>query len=154
MGLFPRMARLRGDRQGAAAVEFAILVPMLLLILGGAFDVTRFVWFQSDIAQALRSGMQYAMSRPSDVAGISGTIAGSTALSRDPTRWEHPTPDCGCSTSPSAMPTTWAACSTTPCTGQRRYIRMTASYTNRPLVARMVGLLPEESSYTVYLRTQ
>lgn len=144
----------RDDRRAATAVEFAILAPILLLILGGAFDVTRFIWFQSDISQALRAGMQFAISNPTDTTGISGVVNNSTGLSAQTTRWSHPTPDCGCSTSASVMPSSWAACSATPCTSQRRYMRLQASYTNTPVVARMVGLIPASSSYTVFLRLQ
>ncbi len=142
-------------RRGAIAVEFAIIAPVLLLILGGAFDAARFIWYQTDLLQALRAGVQYAVGDSTNVSRISDVVRSATSLSAS-ARFTHPLPDCGCvsMTDATRIPTTWAACASTPCAGQRRYMRFTASFSYTPLIGSMIGLLPPSASYTTYLRLQ
>jgi Flp pilus assembly protein TadG len=143
------------SRRGAVAVEFALVAPILLLILGGAFDAARFVWYQTDLLQALRAGVQYAVGDSANLTQISNVVRASTRLSQS-NSFTHPTPDCGCvpMTDATNLPATWSACASTPCTSQRKYMRLTASFAYTPLVGRMVGLLPGTASYTTYLRLQ
>ena len=150
-----RLKSNSGNRRGAIAVEFALLAPILLLIFGGAFDASRFIWYQSDILQALRAGVQYAMTDATNTTQITAAVNGSTGLSSS-TNWTMPTPDCGCTamTDATNLPTTWSACVSTPCTSLRKYLRLQASYNYTPLIGRMVGLLPPRAAYTTYLRLQ
>ena len=48
------------DRRGVTAVEFAILAPAFLLILGGIADVGLMTWTQLGIEHAVQSGARCA----------------------------------------------------------------------------------------------
>ena len=61
----------RSDRQsGQEAVEFAILLPVLILIVFGVLDLGRAFHAAIVITNAARVGARYAMEYPSDTAGI------------------------------------------------------------------------------------
>ena len=56
-----RPARLRGDAEsGAVAVEFALLLPMLLLVLFGIIDFGRAWNMQITLSHAAREGVRLA----------------------------------------------------------------------------------------------
>jgi Flp pilus assembly protein TadG len=57
-----RISLLR-DREGSAAVEFAIAVPIMLLLLFGVFDFGRMMWLTSSVKHAATEGVRYAMVR-------------------------------------------------------------------------------------------
>ena len=62
MRLIPRKNRIfRGGRlqEGAAAVEFALCLIPLLLILGGIIDFGQFWYMQSVLGAASREGARY-----------------------------------------------------------------------------------------------
>jgi len=80
-----------GDR-GQSLVEFALLLPLMLLIITGLFDVARAVWQENTLAYAAREGTRYAI-----VHGSEGTP-----------RVDAATPQCG---TPQADPT---FCTTIP----------------------------------------
>ena len=62
--------RCRGER-GATAVEFALLMPIFLLILAGVFDLGKYYWEQHVLSAAAREGARAAsMSRTADVEGV------------------------------------------------------------------------------------
>ena len=50
----------RGE-QGQSLVEFALIVPLLLLVVLGLFDVARAVWQENTLAFAAREGSRYAI---------------------------------------------------------------------------------------------
>jgi len=51
----------RGDERGQSLVEFALLLPLMLLIITGLFDVARAVWQENTLAYAAREGTRYAI---------------------------------------------------------------------------------------------
>ena len=51
----------RGDERGQSLVEFALLLPIMLLIITGLFDVARAVWQENTLAYAAREGTRYAI---------------------------------------------------------------------------------------------
>ena len=57
MGLLGR--RTRRDR-GQGLAEFAIVLPVFLLIVFGAIDLGRVIWATDDITNAAREGARYA----------------------------------------------------------------------------------------------
>ncbi|MDQ2951926.1 MAG: pilus assembly protein, partial [Chloroflexota bacterium] len=50
----------RGDR-AQALVEFAFVLPILLLVVTGLIDVARAVWAENTLAYAAREGTRYAI---------------------------------------------------------------------------------------------
>ncbi len=51
----------RSDDRGQSLVEFALLLPLMLLIITGLFDLARAVWQENTLAYAAREGTRYAI---------------------------------------------------------------------------------------------
>jgi Flp pilus assembly protein TadG len=73
----------RRGRRGAAAVEFALVLPLALLLLIGAADLGRFAHTRIAVANAARAGAGFASttpftttSRPAWEAGIRQAVRG------------------------------------------------------------------------------
>jgi Flp pilus assembly protein TadG len=49
------------DQRGQSLVEFAFVLPVILLIITGLFDVARAVWQENTLAYAAREGTRYAI---------------------------------------------------------------------------------------------
>jgi len=47
------------DQKGAAAVEFAIVISLLVLILGGIIEFGRVLWYYDALSKATRDGARY-----------------------------------------------------------------------------------------------
>ncbi|MCZ6606037.1 MAG: TadE/TadG family type IV pilus assembly protein [Alphaproteobacteria bacterium] len=58
------LSRLAADRDGVTAVEFAVIMPILLFLTIGLIDISRFVWYQTTLEHAAREGSRYASVRP------------------------------------------------------------------------------------------
>lgn len=55
------MRTARRDDRGQTIVEFALAVPLLLLIIIGILDAARMVWYSNTLAYAAREGTRYAI---------------------------------------------------------------------------------------------
>ncbi len=55
---------------GQELIEFALVVPLLMLILFGVLDLGRAFYASITIANAAREGARYAMFYPGDTVGI------------------------------------------------------------------------------------
>jgi Flp pilus assembly protein TadG len=62
---------LRHDRRAVAAAEFALIVPVLVTLLLGVFEIGNAVHQQLVLQQALRAGGLYALSFPTQTGEIS-----------------------------------------------------------------------------------
>ena len=56
-----RLARWSRDEAAQSLVEFALILPLFLLIVTGLLDVARAVWQQNTLAYAAREGTRYAI---------------------------------------------------------------------------------------------
>jgi Flp pilus assembly protein TadG len=84
--LLSKLARFftdRDDDRGQSLVEFALLLPLMLLIITGLFDVARAVWQENTLAYAAREGTRFAIVHGS--AGIGPLPDGWTVGAADPT---------------------------------------------------------------------
>jgi Flp pilus assembly protein TadG len=81
----------RQRRNGAMAVEFAIVAPVMFLLLFGLFEFTRMVWIQQAVANAAREACREAVlvtttnKNDVDVAArthLQGTIANPSDVNR------------------------------------------------------------------------
>jgi Flp pilus assembly protein TadG len=74
--------RIRQDRRGSAAVEMAIVTPMLLALVFGATDLGNYFLSEHAVLNGVRDGARYASRRyPPNCAAVTndtGTIATAT----------------------------------------------------------------------------
>jgi Flp pilus assembly protein TadG len=49
------------EQRGQSLVEFAVLLPIIILIVTGLFDLARAVWQENTLAYAAREGTRYAI---------------------------------------------------------------------------------------------
>jgi Flp pilus assembly protein TadG len=56
------------DQRGVSAVEFALVVPVLLISLLGVTDIGNAVYKRADMESALRAGVQYFMNGGDELA--------------------------------------------------------------------------------------
>jgi Flp pilus assembly protein TadG len=66
------------NRDGAAAVEFALLAPLLALILAGAVDFGGVVFQRFNLDNSVSSASNFAMNGKASVNGTSGATLAST----------------------------------------------------------------------------
>lgn len=137
------------DTRESTAVEFVLVVPVLLLFLGGIVDFGRAFYYRTELDQALRSGMQYALKAPTDGAGIVSVINQSTSV---PISVLSPAIFCQCLDGTSVSCTSSCPVGQTP---MRNYVRLEATYIWAPMMGNMAGLLPASPLDAVlFVRTQ
>lgn len=106
------LIRLLRDRTGASAAEFALVLPLLLILLLGIIDGGRWMWEYNRIEKATQNAVRYAaVTAPvadgittADFVGIGGLKAGETipaALVPDITCNNS---SCTCSSCPTGLP--------------------------------------------------
>lgn len=62
--------RLAADRDGAVAVEFGLIAPLVFILLVGVIDLGRAFYDEMALLTAARGAVQYARQYPADVAKI------------------------------------------------------------------------------------
>ena len=84
---------LRHDDGAQSMVEFALILPFLLLIITGVFDVGRAVWQENTLAYAAREGTRYAIVHGSgaveEIAGVSAVQFPRTGIQCASTDADH-----------------------------------------------------------------
>jgi Flp pilus assembly protein TadG len=81
MGLSPRLP-LRRPRAGAAAVEFAVVLPLIFLLLVGTWEVARLVQVHAILSNAAREGARVAAQ--GQIINITGTYTQIVVSDTDP----------------------------------------------------------------------
>ena len=72
---------LRPDIRGIAAVEFALLAPILVLLVIGAADISMALFEQMVVTNAAASGAAYASQKGYNSSGIVSAVTSATSLS-------------------------------------------------------------------------
>lgn len=136
----------RGD-SGATIVEFAVTLPILIVIVVGIVDYAQPVNISTKLYSAARAGAQYAIKYPSDAAGIQSAAQSGTSDSAMSVTVNQ---FCTCGSSSATPVFSWGpktqsgTCTsgTLSCaSGQslRYYVSITTSQTYQPLIS-YVGL--------------
>lgn len=119
------IARLWRQQSGASAAEFALVLPILTILLVGAIDVGGMAWTKMQVGAAARAGASYALTNGFDESGVSAAITNATNLT---VTAETPQPTYGC---PDAVTGVTMQADPTPlCTGgvtPGRYVTVGAS---------------------------
>ena len=74
-----RLRTIRGCDAGAVAVEFALVLPVLALLIAGLLDLGNAVNLSTKLDAAARAGAQFAMSYGYDTQGITNAVSLATA---------------------------------------------------------------------------
>jgi len=157
-----------GDRRGVAAVEFALIVPILLLLLGGVVDFGLLMSGKSQLANGVAQGVQYALLTGPNVSAtaVQAVIQnGSTRAGiQAPVTAKVIGPACYCvSGQPAALSTSSASLSPTyTCTGTcpspaaapGAYLIIAASFAYQPLMPFYSQLSNPVVTETVTVRLQ
>lgn len=119
-------------RGGVAAVEFAIIAPVLIMLLGGAVDIGTAVDRSIRLENAARTAAQYVTRAPADSAGAQSaamaTLAGMTGASVTVGAMA-----CRCPATGSAVGGAVVDCGTTCATGMVKSITVTATRPFAPI---------------------
>ena len=73
-------ARLKSDESGLAAVELALVLPFLVLLLAGLVDVSRMVSRNMEVQSAAQAGVDHALRHGWSDSGVRQAIVGATAI--------------------------------------------------------------------------
>ncbi|MHB8884533.1 MAG: TadE/TadG family type IV pilus assembly protein [Methylovirgula sp.] len=91
-----------GDASGTAAIEFALFIPMLFLLLSGTIELGRSMYEAMQVSNAVEAGMLYAAKNGWSSTGISNAVVNSsvvfTAGGSGLTAAPAPSQFCGCPT--------------------------------------------------------
>lgn len=71
-------ARLQRDCAGDAAVEFALLIPFILLLIFGVYEFGRLYWIQNTIQFAAEQTARCVIANPASPAGTAVNISSGT----------------------------------------------------------------------------
>lgn len=131
-----RFRRALRDRHGGAALEFAFLTSVLVLIMLGVVDLGNAAQQTIRLETAARAGAQYALGYPRDRAGIEEQVrtalAGWTDITIAPAVL-----CCVCPTDPSVTCDNESRCSTRT----ERYMTISVTRPFRPLLVRTLTTL-------------
>lgn len=124
---------LRKDRRGVALLEFALILPLLIVLVCGVFDIGRACAEDIDLYQAVRSGGQIALAFPSDPGGIVESSVSAAA----PAGTVVGAPVYACFCAGAAV-----SCSTGTCTtgNIQRYIKISANLPFNALIIPLANL--------------
>jgi len=115
------------ERSGAAAVELALLAPVMILILAGLVDAGRLATRRMQVRAAAQAGADYVLKKGWDQAAVQAAVTSATSL--PVTATPAPTVSTGCVTGLSIVAAAGATCPSGTSTGQFAVIRAQTSFT-------------------------
>lgn len=126
---------MKRSERGGAFIEFAIVVPMLALLLVGIIETGRYMAFGVRLSNAAHAGAQFgALNRinaqnTADIESAACSDAGFTCTTATPAPAQTTPPDT------MLVSTTWPCTSkTSPCPDGSYYVQVSTSATFRPLL--------------------
>lgn len=104
----------RSGRRGTAALEFALALPLFLLLLGGVVDFGMINFYLSALTHAVSAGSEYALLKGNTVTGaaVQTVVQGAVILPANITA-TITAPNGGTSPSPACWPAAWTGASLT-----------------------------------------
>ena len=147
----PASTGLARARSGAAGVEFALLLPALVLLLMGMFDYGALAFQTMQLSAAAHAGADYALRNGWNLTAVQNAVTNATTLasvSATPT----PALSQGCITSGALVITTGSSCPSGGTPGSYAVINAQAPFS--PLIAWSALALPTTITAQAVVRIQ
>jgi hypothetical protein len=148
----------RGSESGTAAIEFALFLPFLLLLLTGIVELGFSAYEAMQVSSGVEAGALYAAKNGWNSASIVNATVGGAALPpglNTLTATPAPTQFCGCPSAAGSISNLGAPpCSTTACSGVAAgtYVQVNASLNHMAILPTSWGL-PTAFTATAVIRT-
>lgn len=115
---------LLADRSGASASEFALIVPVLVILITALIDFGGLIYTRLQVASATHAGASFAAAQGFNETGISTAMAGGASITITAAT---PVQSCGCPDAATGV--TAATCGTTCTSGAvaGKYVTVSAS---------------------------
>lgn len=155
------------NREGVAALELALLAPVLLIIAGGLADFGLAFGDSTQLAHAVANGAAYAFAAQQakgsigsvSASGVQAAVQASTALPNVTVQVAGPEPGCIQMNSTASPPTSTLVVASsaygTPCPNGNpvgTYMVITAQYTYQPLMPFYSGLASQALTASATVR--
>ena len=98
-----RLKRLAISRRANAAIEMALLAPILVLMLVGSADYGTAIYRRMQVQHAAQAGADFAMRNGFNAVAITAAVTGATSFA-GLTAVPAPTETCGCATAVGVTP--------------------------------------------------
>jgi Flp pilus assembly protein TadG len=144
------VAFIAKDRNGAAGVEFALALPVLVLLLIGTFDYGALAFQTMQVSEAAQAGADYALHNGWNSTAIQTAVTSATGLSV--TASPTPTLSSACLSGNTLVVTTGSSCTGGGTPGG--YVFVYAQTTFTPLIAWSALTLPSTISAQAVVRIQ
>jgi|SRR5579859_4528817 Flp pilus assembly protein TadG len=152
MSIANAISRTLTDRSGAAGVEFALMLPALVLFAVGTVDVGALAYQSAEVEAAAQAGARYAMNNGAgSLDSIAAAITGATSLSVSATPYPSQGYYCDAGGSLSSVPAMTSACSG-GVVGS--YVTVSAQATYTPVIAWSGLSMPSSLSSQTMVRVQ
>jgi hypothetical protein len=86
------LSRLWRDRSAAAAAEMALVAPLLITLMFGAFETGKYFWDEHIVTKAVRDGARYASRQSFASIPCDGSAATNEAQIKNVVRYGNPAP--------------------------------------------------------------
>lgn len=127
------LRRCGSDQSGASMVEFALIAPLLIALLGGATDLGGAIALSLRVENAARTAAQYISRKPADITGAQN-VALTTLSGVSGAAVVVGSMVCQCPPTGSATGGAVVDCTTNTCaTGLAQYISVTATAPFTPI---------------------
>ena len=146
----PPLERFCRNRRGNIAVEFALILPVALLMLAGVIEFGLVTYDKSSIESAARAGAQFAYSGGYDASKVAATVRSASAVSLGPNDSVASKIFCECTDS------TPIACGGT-CSNlgpNRRFIKVSVTKTHQTWLPFLGSLVPNKVAASATIRMQ
>lgn len=120
------------DSAGVAAVEFALVAPVLILLLVGTVDIGTAYWEKTEIDNAAWAGAVYAAVNGNNSSGISAAMSSATGLTSIQSAVGQRFYGCPTASGITAEPSASITCG--PGGTARTYVTVTASVSYSPVL--------------------
>lgn len=134
----------KDDIRGVALIEFAIIAPILVILMVCTIDLAMGIYRKMQVQNAAQAGAQYAMLRGFNASSISSAVVNATKFS-GVSASPGPIQFCGCASSTGVSS---AACNST-CSGGAlagTYVTVSAKGTYKTLL--LYPSIPENFNFT------